>query len=226
MANIVYGGVVLKARGSIAGVTYSRCAHSETARLKPHPILRTTSAHSITRRRMQYWVPYWRTLSPTDQDDWTTYGATVILTNSLNNTYKLTGQQAFLRSMLFHDDDSGSFPTVRPTGDGQSSIPTIVLDIDGADLRVATITPGMAYFETMFASVWAPQHRTKHSPRGVVLTRTFWSGAAPPPHVLWPDYTTRLPSGSYGIAYVDFRFIDADFRPCSMLRIPLEFQTP
>lgn len=96
MAKIRFGEVVADARGSIDGITYSRNRFGAYARNRVAPVQPRTPFQLAVRETFAQLSQQWRALSEAERLDWSTLGEQIERTDSLGNTYTLTGLQAFM----------------------------------------------------------------------------------------------------------------------------------
>jgi len=82
--------------GSLAGQTSSRNRFGQYRRTRAIPVNPNTPAQSDARGWLSTLSQQWRALTAMIQDSWNAYGDTVTRTDSLGQTYTLTGQQAFI----------------------------------------------------------------------------------------------------------------------------------
>jgi hypothetical protein len=103
MAIIKFGALVVGARGTIGGVTYSANKSGPYARAWGHGSNPRTVAQSITRADMGGLGARWLAISSSERDDWDSFAADAAneLTNSLGETYFLSGWQWFAKTRLF-----------------------------------------------------------------------------------------------------------------------------
>lgn len=81
--------------GSVAGVTSSRNRFGQYRRTRAIPVNPNSSYQGAVRDRMAVNAASWRALTSTQRAGWTTLGAAMARTDSLGQTYTLTGFSAY-----------------------------------------------------------------------------------------------------------------------------------
>lgn len=81
--------------GSVAGVTSSRNRFGQYRRTRAIPVNPNSSYQGVVRDRMAVNAAAWRALTSTQRAGWTTLGAAMARTDSLGQTYTLTGFSAY-----------------------------------------------------------------------------------------------------------------------------------
>lgn len=81
--------------GSYGGVTSSRNRYGQYVRNRATPVNPASTAQGIVRARLSANAAAWRTLDDTQRAGWTSLGGEMSRTDSLGQTYTLTGFQAF-----------------------------------------------------------------------------------------------------------------------------------
>lgn len=81
--------------GSLAGTTSSRNRYGQYRRSRATPVNPATSAQGLVRARMSANAAAWRTLTGAQRAGWTTLGESMARTDSLGQSYTLTGFQAY-----------------------------------------------------------------------------------------------------------------------------------
>lgn len=81
--------------GSQAGTTSSRNRYGQYRRTRATPVNPRSSAQGVVRARMAASAANWRALTALQRAGWTDLGGMMSRTDSLGQTYKLSGFQAF-----------------------------------------------------------------------------------------------------------------------------------
>jgi hypothetical protein len=96
MARVRYGTIVQDARGSQAGVTYTRARTIATSRSRQGPAKRLTPQQSPRRAAMYEFLRRWgNVLTQAQRNDWNTLALSASRTDAFGNTYHLTGAQLY-----------------------------------------------------------------------------------------------------------------------------------
>lgn len=82
--------------GSIAGVTSSRNRFGQYRRTRAIPVNPNSDAQSLVRARFAAQAEAWDNLTGAQRAGWTSLGSQITRTDSLGQTYTLTGLQAFI----------------------------------------------------------------------------------------------------------------------------------
>jgi hypothetical protein len=99
MALVKYGGGIVQASGSIAGVTHARNRFGNYIRSRTKPVNPSSQIQKDVRTVMAYLTAYWAsTVTPTQRIAWATYAAAIAMKNRLGETVYLTGFNHFIRS--------------------------------------------------------------------------------------------------------------------------------
>lgn len=81
--------------GSVAGVTSSRNRFGQYRRTRAQPVNPSTSFQTAVRARMQTNADAWKALTATQRVGWNDFGLNFARSDSLGQTYNLTGFQAY-----------------------------------------------------------------------------------------------------------------------------------
>jgi hypothetical protein len=81
--------------GSVAGVTSSRNRFGQYRRTRATPVNPRSAVQGTVRSRMAANAALWRTLTANQRAGWTDLGLSMIRSDSLGQSYNLTGFQAF-----------------------------------------------------------------------------------------------------------------------------------
>jgi hypothetical protein len=81
--------------GSHDGKTHSRNRYGQYVRNRATPVNPNSTQQGVTRARLALYAANWRTLTDAQRAGWRTLGLSMSRTDSLGQTYTLTGLQAF-----------------------------------------------------------------------------------------------------------------------------------
>ena len=126
MAICSFGGGVSGIRGTIAGVTYSASRAGPYCRAWARPTRRTTTPASLARSALGALAAEWRALSQANRDAWDVWAAAPAQarTNSLSETYYMSGFQAFC-SISRNLDSAGRAHRSTPPTASATAAPTV-----------------------------------------------------------------------------------------------------
>jgi hypothetical protein len=88
-------------RGSVNGVTYARNRFGLYARAKASPVQPRTPAQTERRAQLTLLSQRWRTLTEGNRAEWRAFADELIRSDTLGQTYRLTGLQAYLQFNLW-----------------------------------------------------------------------------------------------------------------------------
>lgn len=81
--------------GSVAGTTHSRNRYGQYLRTRAIPVNPASTPQGLARARLAAATATWRTLTDIQREGWTSLGLSMLRTDSLGQSYSLTGLQAF-----------------------------------------------------------------------------------------------------------------------------------
>jgi len=166
MANVVYGPIVSGVAGSIGGTTFQKSGAGNIARRRPLPPRPQKANQRAAQAMLAEASKWWTQWNPVVKIDWTNYGKTIDLHNSLGVLYHPNGQQIFswhwIQSRLCgHDNWCG----LVPTAPGLSIEYEPVFTFAAHDLSVDSFYPAPASNFDVFLSISYPD-----SPRAFART--------------------------------------------------------
>jgi hypothetical protein len=223
MATIIFGPLVTGARGHVGGTTFSRGGPFAVCKRRaqpPRPRL-TTQYDARVRQAQAMWL--WNQFSLPLAAQWSAYGLTVVLVNSLGESYTLTGAQAWTRYCTWVHQCTGSVPaTGAPTDVGLSSAGTAVLSYTAHNLRLDSMTPDLGATEKCMIQVFRPDMRRSFNrmPQMGLIKKTGPFGAN---YNLVSNIDSGWAVGSIVRVHVWWRFLDADLRLGTMQKQYLDF---
>ncbi len=101
MALFTPGPIVAEVRGSVGGQTFSRNRFGAYIRNRSVPVNPNSSRQQAIRNIMAFVVNFWsQQLGITQRDAWDVYAENITFTNSLGQSYKITGFNHFVRSNI------------------------------------------------------------------------------------------------------------------------------
>jgi len=223
MANISFGPIVDGVRGSINGVTFSRCFGTTTARARPRPPKPRRPSQTEIQRLTAQASQEWRNQATATQDDWTAYAATVTLTNGLGQEYHPTGFQAYVwhyvnQELMFPTNHSNP----APTQNGLATVPTLTLSYSAHDLIISGWAPPPDNADWMLFSVSRPDNLLAHN-RAPIVARTSRVSAEGLPITLAEDIDAGLPVGLAVRTWVFTRVVDLYSRVSTRQAISFDF---
>lgn len=158
MSNVLYGGGVIDARGSVSGITMSRSRFGASHRAKVSPIQPQSPFQTEARNWLSNWSQTWsQVLTAAQRAAWNSYALTTPATNVFGQTSYLTGHQWFVRLNSNIQRCSGASILVPPaftSMPGFTALSCTSSHVPGAVLRVfyaAPALPGTPYMY-LFAS--------------------------------------------------------------------------
>lgn len=97
MATVLYGNGVADLRGSINGSVFSRNGNGGYVRNRTTPINPNSQKQVAVRAGLAFLASYWRSLTDTQRDAWTTAAPNFPYTNRLGQSSVYSGQQLFMK---------------------------------------------------------------------------------------------------------------------------------
>jgi len=122
MAIIKFGATVTGLRGTIGGITFTANAAGSYAKAWRMPTYKTSTVLSECRAALARYGPTWRALTPAQRVLWDTWAAdpAQARTNSLGETYYMTGFQAYASINQCRDTVSAAMTPTPPTNPAPS----------------------------------------------------------------------------------------------------------
>jgi len=141
-------------------------------------------------------MPQWRTLTDTQRADWATWADSVTFLNSLGETYKISGLNAWARYRMAFDPTDTTYDDDGPGALGFHVDQTPSLDVNGDDLRVTGYPFAPVADEFNFITVWRPSFPTRTLPPGLTFNRVTLATATATPVIIGQDLLAGIASGS------------------------------
>lgn len=183
MAKTRFGAVITDARGSSDGVTYSRNRFGSYIRNRVAPVQPRTPFQLAVRATFTALSTAWRSLTDAERLDWSDLGSQIVRSDSLGNSYNLTGNQAY-QSVNLNRSTLGQAPTsAAPALDTIPEIltATITMNIPGQLDLAYTAAGGLATNDFLvFATSPVSQGRNFFSRSEYRFIDSFLGNAASP----------------------------------------------
>lgn len=177
--------------GSVGGVTSSRNRFGQYRRTRAVPVNPNSTKQGVVRARLSANAAAWRTLTDAQRSGWSDLGNSMTRTDSLGQSYNLTGFQAYC-SVNNNLDASGDAAVAdAPALGTPDALLTMTITLTAASFSVAyTPTPlGAAARLFVFASPQRSAGRNFEGDRRLIFVSA--AAAASPANVL-AAYTARF----------------------------------
>jgi hypothetical protein len=177
--------------GSLAGVTSSRNRFGQYRRSRATPVNPNTTLQGAVRARLAVNAAAWRALTSAQRAGWTTLGSNMSRTDSLGQTYTLTGFQAYVcvnNNMLAAGNAvvSDAPAVVTP-----SAIATATITLTAAAFSIAYTPTPLSAGERMFTYT-SPQRSAGRSFEADTRLLAVSAAAAASPANVYAAYTARF----------------------------------
>lgn len=222
MATLQFGAIVTAARGSIGGTTFSKGGPVQVAKNKGRPGRPMLASQQYSKQQMAKFATMWRDLNSSDRDDWATYAASASFTNSLGQTYYLTGFQMYVRNSLALAQRGTVQTASVPTAMGKSTLPDLTFDYDSGNIRLTAVTPTLPSGAEIRGAIYAPAAQSRNAPRGR-LWGTWYFTTESLPFLVATSYSAGLASGYSFRAWIVLRYIDETGRVGDEFFYPVDF---
>lgn len=177
--------------GSYAQMTGSRNRFGQYFRTRAIPVNPNSTAQSQARARLAGQAEIWDTLTDTQRAGWTALGAMISRTDSLGQSYTLTGFQAFISVNSLNLTAGNAAVTTAPAFATPTAMTSVTITLTSAAFSVAyTATPlpaGARAF--MYAS---PQRSAGRNFEADYRLIAVTAAAAASPANIFTAYSTRL----------------------------------
>ena len=117
--------------GVIGAVVFSKNKGGYFTRIRKAPTNPQTARQLEIRGMMQQLAQAWRAVGSEEREGWSAYASTKPFTDSVGNTYYLTGMQIWIKLNLPLLDAGDTLVTIPPTAGGQESMDVVVTFTDG-----------------------------------------------------------------------------------------------
>jgi hypothetical protein len=223
MANCTFGPIVDAVRGSIGGTTFSRGCSGPTIRSRPRPANPNAPRQITSKANLSFIVGKWATVSVATRALWTAYAATFSLTDSLGRSYQLTGFQAFMRnSSILYAGALGYTSDLCPDAAGLASAPILTFDYNAHNLRLTAISPSLVASNSLLMRIHYPSKRLTF-PRSPILTTVTASFGISLPYTVVATIDANSSIGDIVRVFIDWHFLDANFRITTQQQSYLDF---
>lgn len=177
--------------GSVGGVTSSRNRFGQYKRTRAIPVNPRSGAQGVTRSRMSANAALWRTLTGALRAGWNDLGLSMVRSDSIGQSYSLTGFQAFCSVNNVLAADGGAGVTAAPGLVTPTALLTGALTATAATLSLAfTTTPlGAGVKCVVFAS---PQRSAGRAFEGDFRQLLASAAAAASPLDLFAAYSAKF----------------------------------
>jgi hypothetical protein len=177
--------------GSYQGLTSSRNRFGQYVRTRATPVNPATTFQQAVRARLSAAASDWRTITNTQREGWASLGEFFSRTDSLGQTYFLTGFQAFvlIRNNLAAAGDAAvsDAPLYAPP----DAILTLTPTISAASVSIAFTPTPLAAGERVFISM-SPPRSAGRAFEGDVRLITVSAAAGTSPQSILSAYQARF----------------------------------
>lgn len=142
--------------GSIEGVTSSRNRYGQYKRTRAIPVNPNTSAQGTARARMAINAAAWRTLTDNQRAGWRDLGLSMTKTDSLGQSYTLTGFQAFCCVNINNLNAGNAVVSDAPALTTPDALTTATITLTAAAFSIAYTPTPLPAAERLFTFV-SPQ---------------------------------------------------------------------
>jgi hypothetical protein len=186
--------------GSVAGNTFSRNRFGQYIRTRAIPVNPASTFQQVVRARMQTNADAWKNLTATQRNGWADFGLNFARTDSLGQTYNLTGFQAYCSVNNNQLAAGNAVLSDAPLYAEPSPISTITPTVTSGSFSVAwTVTP-LAANERLFISV-SPGRSPGVSFESDYRLITVTAAAAASPSNILSAYQARFGNPVTGMRY-------------------------
>lgn len=177
--------------GSMAGTTASRNRFGQYWRRRAVPVNPNSTAQSQARARLSGQAELWDTLTDVQRAGWASLGASMSRTDSLGQTYTLTGIQAFVSVNSLNLTVGNAAVTAAPAFATPSTILTITITATSAALSIAYTATPLAAGERMMVFC-SPQRSSGRNFEADYRLIAVTAAAAASPADIFTAYSARL----------------------------------
>jgi len=141
MAIVEFGPLIVGARGSIGGCTFSNAGSGATVRAKPRPPKPKNALQQASQSYMAAAAGLWLALSTINKGQWAVYSQSLTLYDSLGRAYTPTARQVFIWSYCVQKSGGLTPDMDYPTALGLATLPTIELTYTTPALTITDMDP-------------------------------------------------------------------------------------
>lgn len=177
--------------GSLAGQTFSRNRFGQYARTRATPVNPNSSFQAVVRARLSQNAAAWRALTDVQRAGWTALGLQMNRTDSLGQTYNLTGFGAYCSVNNNNLAAGNAVVAAAPTFATPTALTTVTLTLTNAAFSVAyTVTPLPAGARLFFYA--SPQRAAGRNFEADYRLIGVTAAAAASPFNVFAAYQARL----------------------------------
>ncbi len=177
--------------GSLAGTTSSRNRFGQYRRTRAVPVNPNSTAQGAVRTRLAVNAAAWRALTDTQRAGWTSLGASITRTDSLGQTYALTGFQAYVAINNNNAAAGNAVVSAAPAIVTPSGLLTVTITSTNAALSVAYTATPLGAGARLF-SYCSPQRSAGRNFEGDLRLVAISAAAAASPANIFAAYQTRF----------------------------------
>lgn len=177
--------------GSVDAKTYSRNRFGQYIRSRAIPVNPNTVPQGVMRARFGDNSQAWRGLTADGRAGWESLGLQITRTDSLGQTYTLTGQQAFIMVNNNLMDAAQAALTAAPAVSSPTGLTSVTITTTGGTLSVAYLATPLAASNYLFIYA-SPQRSAGRKFEGDLRLIAVTAAAAASPHNLLAAYTSRF----------------------------------
>lgn len=176
--------------GSVAGVTSSRNRFGQYRRTRATPVNPSSVAQGTVRNRLAVNAAAWRDLTAVQQAGWESLGALMTRTDSLGQTYTLTGFQAYCSVNNANLAAGNSVVSAAPALITPSGLLTATITLTAAAFSIAYTATPLSAGVRLF-SFCSPQRSAGRNFEGDYRLIAVSAAAAASPADIFTAYSAR-----------------------------------
>lgn len=142
--------------GSVAGQTFSHNSYGQYVRTRAIPTNPATTAQGVVRARLALYAAGWRALTDNQRAAWRDLGLSMTRTDSLGQTYSLTGEQAYVSVNSLNAAAGNAAVADAPALVTPAALLTATITLTAAAFSIAYTTTPLAAGTRLFTFV-SPQ---------------------------------------------------------------------
>lgn len=177
--------------GSIAGSTSSRNRYGQYKRTRAIPVNPNSAKQGTQRARLAVAAAAWRALTDAQRAGWTTLGQAMTRTDSLGQTYNLTGFQAYCSVNITNADAGNAAVSAAPALVTPSAIVTATVTLTAAAFSIAYTPTPLSAGERLF-TFCSPQRSPGRNYESDFRLIEVSAAAAASPANVYASYVARL----------------------------------
>jgi hypothetical protein len=177
--------------GSIAGVTSSRNRYGQYKRTRAIPVNRNTTFQGAVRTRFASLTESYRSLSALLKAGWASLGDSITRTDSLGQTYTLTGQQAYMEINCLNLAAGNAIVTAAPAVTSPVALLTATITLSATVFSVAYTATPLGTGARLFVYT-SPQRSPGRNFESDYRLCSVTAAAAASPADIFTAYSTRF----------------------------------